>query len=235
MTPDNQHPGLKQILGALLFGAKKPLTAAEIRKLLAEVAAEHEGHAREIANTKEPEIYAALEKIKIDLIENHSGFHLAEVGGGFRLQTDMECGLWLRRLLDLGKPSRLSRPALETLAIIAYRQPIPRSEIETVRGVNVDSIVRNLLELQLIRIIGKSDLPGRPMIYGTTQLFLEHFGMKSVKDLPGIEQLCRREEERYRKAVSTAATPNADNTAEPEPAENTVNPTPSAPTDDAPQ
>jgi segregation and condensation protein B len=96
-------------------------------------------------------------------------------------------------MLDVGKPTKLSRPALETLAIIAYRQPISRAEMEGVRGVTVDHVLRMLMEMQLIKIVGRSELPGRPMLYGTTQLFLEHFGLKDIKQLPGIEELARME------------------------------------------
>lgn len=124
------------------------------------------------------------------------GIILAEVAGRFRFQTDPTGGPWVRQLLNLDKPTRLSKPALETLAIIAYRQPITRAEIEAVRGVNIDSMMRNLLDLQLIRVLGRSELPGHPALYGTTNLFLEHFGLSSVKNLPGIEQLARREAER---------------------------------------
>ncbi len=199
MTSVAVAPELKQVLGAMLFGARQPVSAADMRRVLAEVAENHGAEGRLFAKVTEQDVLAALEQLKTDLTEQHVGVHLVEVAGGFRFQSDAECGPWLRHLLDIGKPSRLSRPTLETLAIIAYRQPATRSEIEAVRGVSVDTIVRNLQELQLIRIIGRSPLPGRPLLYGTTQLFLEHFGLKSLQELPGIEQLCRREEEYERR------------------------------------
>ena len=128
--------------------------------------------------------------------------HVIEVANGFRFENDSSCGPWLRHLLERGRPTRLSRPALETLAIIAYRQPVMRSEIEAVRGVAVDQIIRNLLEMQLIKIVGRSELPGRPWQFGTTQKFLEHFGLKNLMDLPGVEELRRMEDDQLRRTVA---------------------------------
>ncbi len=185
-------PGLKRILGSMLFGAKEPLSVPDIRGLLDRVA-ERSEQAGAIS-VKESEIREELERLNADLIQTGTGIQVLEAAGGFRLVTDPDCGPWLRELLNIGKPPRLSRPALETLAIIAFRQPVMRPEIEAVRGVNVDSIVRNLLDAQLIKVTGRSDLPGRPMMYGTTQLFLDHFGLKNLKDLPCLDELCRREQ-----------------------------------------
>ncbi len=194
MTDVNLVPELNQVLGAMLFGARQPVSVAEMRRVLLEVAETHAEAGAAFAKVGEVDIVAVLEQLKADLAERHIGLRLVEVAGGFRFQTDAGCGPWLRHLLDIGKPTRLTRPTLETLAIIAYRQPVTRAEIESVRGVAVDTIVRNLMELQLIRIVGRSPLPGRPLLLGTTQFFLEHFGLKDVKELPGIEQLCRKEE-----------------------------------------
>jgi segregation and condensation protein B len=190
---------LKQVLGALLFAARKPIAADELRGILAQVCQNGEDASRSFGKIQESDIRAALEQLKTELGERKLGLVLAEVAGGFRFQTDPAGGPWVRQLLNLDKPARLSKPALETLAIIAYRQPATRAEIEALRGVNVDAMMRHLLELQLIRIVGRSDLPGRPLMYGTTQLFLEHFGLSSVKNLPGVEQLSRRDAERVKK------------------------------------
>jgi len=199
MTEGNVQPDLKQVLGAMLFGAKYPVTVAEMRRVLVQVAKDHGVSARALGKAGESDILAALDQIRSDFAKSHPGFHLVEVAGGFQFQTDGECALWLREFLDVRKSHRLSIPTLETLAIIAYRQPISRSEIEAVRGVNVDSIVRHLLDMQAIRITGRSSLPGRPMLYGTTQLFLEHFGLKGLNYLPGVEQLRRPEQEHEKK------------------------------------
>ncbi|MFH1477591.1 MAG: SMC-Scp complex subunit ScpB [Verrucomicrobiota bacterium] len=204
-TKANALPELKQVLGALLFAARKPIAASELCGILAQVAQNGEDTTRAFGKIKESDIRAALEQLKTALAERKLGLILVEVAGGFRFQTDPSGGHWVRHLLNLDKPSRLSKPALETLAIIAYRQPTTRAEIEALRGVNVDAMMRHLLELQLIRIVGRSDLPGRPLMYGTTQLFLEHFGLSSVKNLPGVEQLSRRDAERVKKETDAGA------------------------------
>ena len=133
---------------------------------------------------------AALKKILADLQrqfhELNIGVELVEASGGYRFQTASDCGKWVRKMLNKGKPARLSRPAIETLAIIAYRQPVSRSEIESIRGVYAGHVVKALMEMQLVRIIGRSDLPGRPFLFGTTPAFLDHFGLKSLKDLEPI-------------------------------------------------
>ncbi|MBU0716319.1 MAG: SMC-Scp complex subunit ScpB [Verrucomicrobia bacterium] len=209
-TEAHAQPELKQILGALLFAARKPIAAGELLEILAQVAQNGEDAAHAFGKIKESDIRTALEQLKAELGERKLGLILVEVAGGFRFQTDPAGGPWVRQLLNLDKPARLSKPALETLAIIAYRQPTTRAEIEALRGVNVDAMMRHLLELQLIRIVGRSDLPGRPLMYGTTQLFLEHFGLSSVKNLPGVEQLSRRDAERVkRESEGGRRTPDA--------------------------
>lgn len=214
MPETNQQLTLKKIIGAMLFAAKKPIAAAEFKKIFSQAAEneEDEPACRDFAKTKDSEITAALQQIKADLQQAGMGILLAEVAGGFRLQTGPECSPWLRQLLNSGRPSRLSKATLETLAIIAYRQPTPRAEIEGVRGVNVDSIVRHLLECQLIKITGRSDLPGHPLLYGTTQLFLEHFGLQSIDHLPGVEQLRRKEAERIKARSGKSPEEDAANT-----------------------
>lgn len=197
-------PELKQIVGALLFAAKGTVSLADIRRCLQQTAQERGGVYRDFASVTEPEIAAAVEAVKVSLIEARTGFVVQEVAGGFRLENEPSCGPWLRQFLQKGKSNRLSRPALETLAVIAYRQPCTRADIEAVRGVAVDQILRNLLDLQLIRITGRSDLPGRPWLFGTTQKFLEYFGLKDIKDLPGIEELRRLNAEKGGSPVPAA-------------------------------
>jgi segregation and condensation protein B len=184
-------PELKQIAGTLLFGAARPLTAKDIRRCLQEVAAAHGKETAVFAEVKERDVAAALDELRQDLDRRRLGFHLQEVAGGYRFQTDPSCGVWLKHLLDIGQPNRLSRPSLETLAIIAYRQPVTKMDIERIRGVNVDHVIRMLMEMQLVKIVGRSELPGRPFLFGTTQMFLEHFGLKSLKDLSDIEPMLR--------------------------------------------
>ena len=194
-------PEVKQIAGAMLFASKLPLTAAEIRKVLKQVAELRGGATKDFAELSEADIRAALDQLGRDLEAARAGVHLVEVANGYRLQNDVNCGPWLRQMLERGKANRLTKPALETLAIIAYRQPVMRSEIEAVRGVAVDQVLRNLVDLGLVRIVGRSELPGRPWLFGTSQKFLEYFGLKNVHDLPGVEELRRMEAEQKARAA----------------------------------
>ena len=196
---------MKEIVGALLFVAKTPVTAADMVRVMKQVAETWGGATRDYAKVNEEDVKAAIEQLRADLAEKKAGVTISEVAHGFRFENEVSCGPWVRQLLEKGRPTRLSRPALETLAIIAYRQPCTRSEIEAVRGVAVDQIIRNLLEMQLIKIVGRSELPGRPWLFGTTTKFLEHFGLKAVGDLPGIEELRRMEIAQIRKAEAAAA------------------------------
>ena len=199
---------LQQVVGALLFGADHPLTVDEIRACLASVAEGSEGAAEEgletvklFAEASPREVVDALEGIGKELARLGLGIEVTEVNGGYRFQTQACCGRWVRNLLKVDRPNRLSRPALETLAIIAYRQPIAKSEIEAIRGVVVDHIVKALMELHLIRIVGRSDLPGRPFLYGTTSTFLDHFGLKNLNELNAMDPTLQRSKAAERKAV----------------------------------
>ncbi len=195
---------LQQVVGALLFGADHPLTVEEIRACLKSVA-EADGGASEtvrlFAEASPREIADALENIAKELSRLELGVEVAAINGGYRYQTQPSCGRWLRNLLKLDRPNRLSRPALETLAIVAYRQPISKSEIESVRGVVVDHILKALMELHLVRIVGRSELPGRPFLYGTTATFLDHFGLKSLNELNELDPTLQRTRLAERKAV----------------------------------
>ena len=137
-------------------------------------------------------IRAAIAELRAGLRSLGLGMDIAEIADGYRLQTDPACGPWVRRLLNRGKPQRMSRPVIETLAIIAYRQPISRSEIESIRGVGVGHVLKALMEMQLVRIVGRSDLPGKPFLFGTTPVFLDHFGLRNLGELnhvqPGVER-----------------------------------------------
>lgn len=188
-------PVLKQIIGAMLFVRKDPLPVPEIRRVLKATAERRGGITADFAKADEKLVLEALGELGRDLADRKAGFHLIEVAGGWRLENDANCGPWLRTMLQKGRGTRLSLPALETLAIIAYRQPCVRSEIEAVRGVAVDAILKNLLDLQLVRVVGRSELPGRPWMFGTTQKFMEHFGLKNLDDLPGTDELRRIEAE----------------------------------------
>lgn len=203
--PGNAQAELKQVLGAILFAARQPLTVNAVRKILAETAQSCGDITLAFGKATETGVRKGLEELARDVEAAGVGLHLTESAEGFRFQTDPAAGPWVRHMLDVGKPTRLSRPALETLAVIAYRQPVSRADIEAVRGVTVDHIIRLLLEMQVVKIVGRSELPGRPMLYGTTPLFLEHFGLKEIRQLPGIEELARIESVRQKQAADAAA------------------------------
>jgi len=165
---------LKSIVESLLFVAEGPLTLQR----LADV----------IEGADKSEIIAALEQIRTDLATNRRGVRLVEVAGGYQLRTPKENADWVKKFLG-GRPARMGRATLETLAIIAYRQPVTKAEIEAIRGVDVDGVVNTLMERSLIRAIGRKDVPGRPFLFGTTPEFLQLFNMKDLSELPTLKEL----------------------------------------------
>lgn len=177
---------LRQVVGALVFSSPSPIPAESLRKAIRERRLEP-GETNPFARISTRDVEAALDEIAKDLHRLSLGIDLVEVAGGWRFQTQAGCGRWVRSFLKADKPARLSKSALETLAIIAYRQPIARSEIEAIRGVAVDHVVRALVEMHLVKATGRSDLPGKPFLYGTTPLFLEHFGLKDISELAELD------------------------------------------------
>lgn len=181
---------LKQIIEALLFSAERPLAPKEIRQIIAEATDdEHPGTVEGFRNVREAQIVVALEEIKVEFDTQTRAFQLVEIAGGWRLMSRPEYAPWLKKLLDEARPHRLSQPALETLSIVALRQPISRADVAGIRGVEVDGVIRSLLERDLITITGRSDAPGKPLLYGTTQRFLEHFGLRNLDDMPKAMEL----------------------------------------------
>jgi segregation and condensation protein B len=182
---------LKRILEAMLFAAERPLTTKEMRAIFAEATDEEQpGVVEPFRNIREAQIVAALEELKIELQTQPRAFHLVEIAGGWRLVSRAECAPWLKKLLDEARPHRLSQPSLETLSIIALRQPISRADIAAIRGVEVDGVIKTLLERDLITIIGRNEnVLGKPLLYGTTQRFLEHFGLRDLDDMPKAAEL----------------------------------------------
>ncbi len=181
---------LKQIIEAVLFSAERPLNLRELRGILADaVDDDAPGTTEPFRNVREAQIAAALDELKAAYALGHHAFQLVELAGGWRLVSQPAYAPWLKKLLDEIRPYRLTPPALETLSIVALRQPISRADISAIRGVEVDGVVKTLLERDLITIVGKSDAPGRPMLYGTTKKFLEHFGLRSLDDMPKAAEL----------------------------------------------
>jgi segregation and condensation protein B len=201
-------PELKQIVGALLFAAKEPLTIKRMRKAMIETGNGFGGPYEQYAKATDQQIEGALEQLQEDLDKAKVGLNVALVASAYRLQNDATCGPFVRALLEKNQAMRLSKPALETLAIVAYRQPCLRSEIEEVRGVSVDAVLRKLIDMQLVRVVRRSELPGRPWLFGTTQKFLEHFGINDINDLPGSQELKRAmPAEEKKKKVTTEDLP----------------------------
>src|SRR2546425_1311262 len=172
--------GLKGILEAILFVSGEPLS---VDRMLGVV----EGVARE-------ELMSALQALRADYAAEGRGLQLVEVAGGFQIATRPDCAPWIKRLERAKEGARLSRSAMETLAIVAYKQPVVRGEIEQIRGVDSAAVLKTLLERRLIRIVGRKDSPGRPILYGTTRQFLQAFGLKDLADLPALPDITELKE-----------------------------------------
>ena len=192
---------LQEIVGSLLFASQDPLTATELRDAVRAVEPE-EGENAEVMDVYKTctsrEIDEAIKGLSKALEVAGCGFRLVCTGGTYRLQTEPSCGRYVRAMLKLDRPSRLGRASLETLAIIAYRQPITKSEIEAIRGVDVSANVKTLMDLQLIRLVGRSELPGHPFLYGTTQIFLDHFGLANLQQLNELDPTLQRSNPRLK-------------------------------------
>ena len=192
---------LQEIVGALLFASQTPLTITDLRQCIRGVEPA-EGDNVEVMGVYQScttrEVEQAVHGLEKELERAGCGFRLVCAGGAYRLQTAPTCGRYVRALLKLDRPNRLSRASLETLAIVAYRQPITKSEVEQIRGVAVDTIMKTLVDLQLVRLVGRSELPGHPFLYGTTPLFLEHFGLASLSELNAIDPTLQRSNPRER-------------------------------------
>jgi segregation and condensation protein B len=170
---NKQEDNIKAVVEALLFSSDKPLLIEQIKKVL--------------DNLDANQIRRTLEELKAEYEQSNRGMRIYEVAGGFQMISATHFASFLRKLYKGPQSSeKLSRPALETLAIIAYKQPLSKMEIETLRKVNVDGVMSTLVEKNLIRVTGRKKAPGRPKVYGTTRQFLEYFGLKSLEELPKI-------------------------------------------------
>ncbi len=205
----HEGPTLRRIVEALVFASQKPISAKEIAAALrgAAEAAKDNPLIGVFSKTKESEIVDTIDALSADYAAAGHAFEIRETLAGWQLVTSPAFAPWLRQLFPESKPARLSAPALETLAIIAYRQPCTRADLEAVRGVAVDGVMQTLLDRQLIRIAGRADVPGRPLLYETTSHFMEHFGLRNLDELPNASEL--------RRAAAAIAAANAP--AEPAP------------------
>jgi segregation and condensation protein B len=183
---------LPHIIEALLFSAQKPISTKEIAELMKRASEAGDFSSNDFGNVREAEVAAALEQLKLEYVQQQRAFQLIEKAEGWQLATDPAYAPWVRELHPEPKPARLTAPALETLAIIAYRQPITRADVEAVRGVTIDGVLQTLMERGLVKISGRAEIPGRPLLYETTQFFLDHFGLRNLDELPNVEELRKR-------------------------------------------
>jgi len=175
-------PELKGAIESLIFISEKPVQVSEIQQVL-------EGMDTET-------LRGAILELQKEYDSRHSGIKITEVAGGYQMVTSPYYVNFIKKHHKIRHSEKLSMPALETLAIIAYKQPITKIEIEAIRGVNVDGVLKNLVEKDIIRIAGRKEVIGRPFVYGTTRMFLEYFGLKSLEDLPAIEEFVQALEQK---------------------------------------
>lgn len=178
---------LKDILEAILFSSQKPLSAKELQDILKQAGEEE---SKGFSQAKAAMVTKALETLSEEIAKLNRPYHLVCVAGSWQFVTQTEYAPWVRVMVGIkNRPTRLSKPALETLAIISYRQPITRAQMEEIRGVSVDGVISTLVDRELVEVVGRADVPGRPQIYGTTQIFLEYFGLRGLEELPDAEEL----------------------------------------------
>jgi segregation and condensation protein B len=214
---------LCHIVEAILFASQKPVSAKELSAIFKGAAegAKENPLVTCHAKPKPEDVQEAIRSLEEEYRGTGRAFEVRESAAGWQLVTRADFSPWLRQLFPENRSAKLSAPALETLAIIAYRQPITRADIEAVRGVAVDGVMQTLLDRGLVRIAGRSEAPGRPLLYETTQFFMEHFGLKDLDDLPNADELRK------------ISLPQAAPPAEAQPA--TGSPAPELPLEDTPE
>ena len=161
---------LKRVIEALIFACDKPVTLKQIKDI--------------VGNVDARDIRKAVDDLKDEYTKSERSFDIQEIAGGFQFATNPAYGRWLKKLYNIKQSDYLTGPGLETLAIIAYKQPVTKTDIEFVRGVSVDGVINNLLEKGFLKIAGRKEVPGRPFLYATTSLFLQYFGLNSLEELP---------------------------------------------------
>lgn len=166
--------GIMAIMEAIIFASEAPLTVERMAEIL--------------PDTEKRELVALLERLVREHETRGGGFCLMEVAGGFQFRTRQDMAPWIRKL-KAARPAMLSPAALETLAVVAYRQPLVKSEIDRIRGVDASGALKGLLDKKLVRIVGRKDVPGKPIIYGTAKKFLEVFNLRDLSELPTLREL----------------------------------------------
>jgi len=171
---DEQIQNYKGAIEAILFVSEKPVVLDQLKEVFPEL--------------KPSQIHDLIKQLQEEYVNREAGMVVVEIAGGFQMLSNSHAAAYIREFYKTKTKEKLSRPALESLAIIAYKQPVGRAEVEVIRGVNSDGTIAHLLNKGLIKITGRKEVPGRPFLYGTTKEFLEYFGLKSLEDLPKIEE-----------------------------------------------
>lgn len=203
----------KSIIEAVIFMSGEPVSLDSLRKITEIDKYNTDRLVKELIN---------------DYTLRNTGLLLVEVAGGFQMVTNPACAPWVKKLLSTSVPKKLTQSSLETLAIIAYKQPIIKAEIEAIRGVNSDGVVKTLLERRLVKMLGRKEAPGRPLMYGTTNEFLQYFGLKDLSELPTLKEFQEIEVPEMPETISdeseTQEPSGAEETAAQSPEEAEVNP-----------
>lgn len=170
---------VKSAIESLIFISNKPLVPDELKKVFADISLS--------------DIRQVIGELESEYAQRNSGIRVVEIAGGFQMVTVPESAPAIKEFYKIKNTEKLTGPSLETLAIVAYKQPVTRVDVEAIRGVNVDGVVKSLLEKNLIRIVGRKEVIGRPFVYGTTRLFLDYFGLRSLAELPKIEEFAQQD------------------------------------------
>lgn len=171
-------PEKKSLIEAVLFISGEPVTLTELKGII---------------EMPEADVKAALDEMMAEYRSRNGGMLIMEIANGYQMVTNPAHGQWIRKFKNASTSNKLSLAALETLAIIAYNQPIIKAEIEQIRGVNADGVIKTLVDKRLIKIMGRKEVPGKPLLYGTTREFLQYFGLKDITELPTLKELNREE------------------------------------------
>ena len=182
---------LKRVVESILFASQRPVSTKDLHGIFKSAAEMEKAdpHAASFSAIKESALRAAIDELAAECARPSRAYELRETAAGWQLVTKPQFSPWLRQLFPEYRSARLSAPAMETLAIIAYRQPITRADIEAIRGVAVDGVLQTLLDRGLVKISGRAEVPGRPLLYETTQYFMDHFGLRNLDELPNVIEL----------------------------------------------